>query len=182
MCYSIIGILAFEIFFQSNHILLTVGIPLFLIALARIVNLIVVLINKAANYRNRNKKFKKIVNRILITQKKDKLKIKIPTWVIIFILIGYIIFGAYLFTFEGWSYTNAVYFIFASISSIGFGDFVPGKRDRIWYIIGIVYIILGKLLKLKIYKSIKTFINRNDTIWNGDFISSREYKFRVIQL
>ena len=153
-----------------------------MIALSRIVNLIVESISKIVNYKNFNNKFEKLANRVLITQKKEKKQIKIPTWLMVSILLVYIIFGGYLFTFEGWNYTNAIYFIFASISSIGFGDFVPGKSDKIWYIIGIIYIIIGKLLLFSTREIDKYIpINRHDTIWNGYYNSRKKHKFRIRQ-
>ena len=51
-------------------------------------------------------------------------------------LLAYILLGglfsiwmaAVIFAFvENWAYTDAVYFIFITLSTIGFGDFVPGR-------------------------------------------------------
>lgn len=43
---------------------------------------------------------------------------------IVYILIGAGIFGAYE---KDWSLTDGTYFSFVTISTIGFGDLVPGK-------------------------------------------------------
>jgi hypothetical protein len=49
---------------------------------------------------------------------------KIPALLMIVISVAYILLGGYLFySNEGWSFVNAVYFSFVTISSIGFGRY-----------------------------------------------------------
>jgi hypothetical protein len=43
----------------------------------------------------------------------------------------YIFLGSLLFTFwEGWSYVTGSYFCFITLSTIGFGDIVPGENSE----------------------------------------------------
>lgn len=54
-------------------------------------------------------------------------EITVPLTVSLAIMISYIIFGAVLFAnWEGWNPLDGSYFCFISLSSIGFGDLVPG--------------------------------------------------------
>jgi hypothetical protein len=53
----------------------------------------------------------------------------VPIVATIGVLIAYIIAGAFIFAItEGWSILDGVYFCFVTFSTIGFGDFVPGKN------------------------------------------------------
>ena len=82
-------------------------------------------------------------------------KLEIKTAVIAFILLLIIvIFPAFGFEgFEDWSYFESVYFCFVTLSTIGFGDFVPGKiketgdqSDAIYVMLeflNLIYMVLG---------------------------------------
>ncbi|EAA13189.5 AGAP004718-PA [Anopheles gambiae str. PEST] len=53
--------------------------------------------------------------------------VTVPITICIMIMIGYIFFGARLFAdWENWDILDGSYFCFISLSSIGFGDIVPG--------------------------------------------------------
>lgn len=53
----------------------------------------------------------------------------VPIWLCVFLVVSYIFGGAFLFTtWEGWDYLDSAYFCFITLTTIGFGDFVPAKR------------------------------------------------------
>ncbi|KRY67364.1 TWiK family of potassium channels protein 7 [Trichinella pseudospiralis] len=66
----------------------------------------------------------------------------ISAFFVLSIFIFYNAAGALLFTsMERWSFMDSLYFCFISISTVGFGDFVP-KNDP-WYIVLYCYTALG---------------------------------------
>ncbi|KAJ0172866.1 hypothetical protein K1T71_011042 [Dendrolimus kikuchii] len=82
----------------------------------------------------------------------DAQTITVPISVCISILVGYIMFGSMIFCmWEKWDQLDGAYFCFISLSSIGFGDFVPGERvytPRIEtsFIVCSLYLMLGMAL------------------------------------
>lgn len=55
----------------------------------------------------------------------------LPVSVAFLVLVIYIVIGAIVFCFEeGWGFFESFYFVFISMSTIGFGDFVPRVRPR----------------------------------------------------
>ncbi|XP_077532235.1 potassium channel subfamily K member 18-like [Haemaphysalis longicornis] len=53
---------------------------------------------------------------------------RIPVYLVLVLVGGYICFGATLFSvWEQWSFLDGAYFSFITLSTIGFGDFVPGS-------------------------------------------------------
>lgn len=53
----------------------------------------------------------------------------VPIWLCVFLVVSYIFAGAFLFNvWEGWSFLDSAYFCFITLTTIGFGDFVPAKR------------------------------------------------------
>jgi len=57
----------------------------------------------------------------------------LPVSVAFMMLVVYIVIGAIMFCFEeGWGFFESFYFVFISMSTIGFGDFVP--KVRRWHI------------------------------------------------
>ncbi|XP_032590869.1 TWiK family of potassium channels protein 12 [Drosophila grimshawi] len=82
-------------------------------------------------------------------------EITVPLTVCIFVMVSYILSGAILFgRWEDWNYLDGSYFCFISLSSIGFGDLVPGDRvitadkDKVElsFILCAVYLLLGMAL------------------------------------
>ncbi|KAJ8713179.1 hypothetical protein PYW08_008483 [Mythimna loreyi] len=82
----------------------------------------------------------------------DAQTITVPISVCVTILVGYIMFGSMIFgMWEKWDQLDGAYFCFISLSSIGFGDFVPGERvytPRIEtsFIVCSMYLMLGMAL------------------------------------
>lgn len=69
----------------------------------------------------------------------------LPISLAIFILVLYIFLGAVVYSvWEGWDFFSAFYFVFISMSTIGFGDFVP--QDPICMMVSIVYLVFGLAL------------------------------------
>ena len=79
--------------------------------------------------------------------------ISIPLTISLGIIAIYLFIGAFLFKFwEGWELLSSAYFCFVTISTIGFGDLVPGSTDvgvdgDFWRTIGgALYMLLGMAL------------------------------------
>lgn len=52
----------------------------------------------------------------------------VPIWLCVFLVVSYILGGAFLFNrWENWKFLDAAYFCFITLTTIGFGDFVPAK-------------------------------------------------------
>ncbi|XP_027202122.2 TWiK family of potassium channels protein 18-like [Dermatophagoides pteronyssinus] len=69
----------------------------------------------------------------------------LPISLALFILILYLFFGAILFwTFENWTLFQSFYFVFISMSTIGFGDFVPTQFNVLLY--AFIYFLFGLAL------------------------------------
>ena len=51
-----------------------------------------------------------------------------PIPIVLIFLAAYVMVGALLFQWlEGWTLSDSAYFCFITLSTIGFGDFVPGE-------------------------------------------------------
>lgn len=60
-------------------------------------------------------------------------KIRVPISVCLLVIASYIMIGSILFTiWEGWDFMTGSYFCFVTLSTIGFGDIVPGTRVSEW--------------------------------------------------
>lgn len=69
----------------------------------------------------------------------------LPISVAITLLVTYILFGAAVYSiWEDWTFFEACYFVFISMSTIGFGDFVP--KHPIFMMASIVYLVFGLAL------------------------------------
>lgn len=54
--------------------------------------------------------------------------VRVPIPIVLTFVACYVMIGALLFEWlEEWSLSDAAYFCFITLSTIGFGDFVPGK-------------------------------------------------------
>lgn len=55
----------------------------------------------------------------------------VPIWLCVFLVVSYILGGAFLFMrWETWAFLDSAYFCFITLTTIGFGDFVPAKRVK----------------------------------------------------
>jgi hypothetical protein len=72
--------------------------------------------------------------------------------VTLLVIFGYILLGAVMFgMWENWDAMAAAYYCFITISTIGFGDFVPGAAakgvkattDTMKLIVDAIYIVVG---------------------------------------
>ncbi|CAL1673521.1 unnamed protein product [Lasius platythorax] len=69
----------------------------------------------------------------------------LPISVAIVILLAYIFIGATLYyMWEEWGFFESFYFVFISMSTIGFGDYVP--KHPIYMMCSIVYLVFGLAL------------------------------------
>ena len=84
----------------------------------------------------------------------------LPLWVSVIIWIVYILLGASMYsTWEtSWSYLDAVYFVFVSISTIGFGDIVP--TQNYFFLMTSVYILFGLALVAMVISVLAQFFTR----------------------
>lgn len=79
------------------------------------------------------------------SQNGDDTDNKLPVVVPILILIIYILLGGMMYTFwESWGYLDAFYFVFISISTIGFGDITPAHTK--YFMVTSVYVFIGLAL------------------------------------
>lgn len=80
------------------------------------------------------------------------------------VLTAYIFAGAGIFAFtEEWSMLDGAYFCFITFTTIGFGDFVPGKNTlatekRGMAALCALYLLVGMCINLKIHFMIKASI------------------------
>lgn len=76
---------------------------------------------------------------------KKEIENKLPIVVPIIILIIYIFLGAIMYTlWEDWGYLDAFYFVFISVSTIGFGDITPAHTK--FFIVSSIYVFIGLAL------------------------------------
>ncbi|CAG2164863.1 unnamed protein product [Oppiella nova] len=77
---------------------------------------------------------------------------RVPIWLVILLVISYIMAGAFMFSLweEGWGPLEGAYFCFTTLTTIGFGDLVPGsakysdnKEEQTKFIICCAYLIVG---------------------------------------
>ena len=77
---------------------------------------------------------------------------RVPVWLVILLVIGYIMGGAFMFSLweEGWGLLEGAYFCFTTLTTIGFGDLVPGSakysdnaEEQTKFIICCAYLIVG---------------------------------------
>ncbi|XP_076434765.1 uncharacterized protein LOC143274740 [Babylonia areolata] len=84
----------------------------------------------------------------------DTSNVHVPVWVTLLLMTGYILGGAIMFSMweENWNFLEGSYFCFITLSTIGFGDFVPGTSLDSWaaqekWIACCVYLLLGMAMQ-----------------------------------
>ncbi|XP_036181059.1 potassium channel subfamily K member 16-like [Myotis myotis] len=105
-----------------------------------------------------------------LTERQIKIRIFIlflVTGLLIFILLPPVVF---MFT-EGWTYNEGLYFAFISLSTIGFGDYIPGVGPQAtyslkyavfmlpWYAFGLAWIAILFNLLSKLLERTKIMLN-----------------------
>ena len=77
-------------------------------------------------------------------------KVSVPLTVTMGLVAGFIFMGSVLFgVWEGWDWLSSAYYCFITISTIGFGDLVPGgdgfqtTADNLKMIAAAAYIVFG---------------------------------------
>lgn len=61
-------------------------------------------------------------------QERQQIK-PVPIWLCVFLVVSYIFGGAFLFSaWEHWPFLDSAYFCFITLTTIGFGDFVPAYK------------------------------------------------------
>jgi len=80
----------------------------------------------------------------------------VPVSLVLVVLSGYICLGAAVFAaWEDWSLLDGAYFCFITLSTIGFGDLVPGKSfqraadpqgGQIQLVVCCAYLLMGLVL------------------------------------
>ncbi|KAJ8716901.1 hypothetical protein PYW07_003528 [Mythimna separata] len=62
---------------------------------------------------------------------KEEIK-PVPIWLCVCLVASYIVAGTFLFkSWESWAYLDAAYFCFITLTTIGFGDFVPAQGQSL---------------------------------------------------
>ncbi|XP_037568716.1 TWiK family of potassium channels protein 7 [Dermacentor silvarum] len=70
---------------------------------------------------------------------------RVPVSLVLLFLLAYMTLGALMFSlWEGWSFLEAFYFVFVSMSTIGFGDYVP--QQPAFMMAAFVYLLFGLAL------------------------------------
>ncbi|XP_014242307.1 TWiK family of potassium channels protein 7-like isoform X2 [Cimex lectularius] len=106
----------------------TIGIPLFLITLADFGALLTRSLKYIWNFPGRRSRKEMVDNN---EQEKQMESIntsadKVPIVVAMSVLLIYLVVGAIFFAVgEPWSYFDSMYFLFISVTTVGYGDFVP---------------------------------------------------------
>lgn len=108
----------------------------------------------------------------------------IPMTVCLALVISYICGGAWFFSLsEDWTFLNASYFCFITLSTIGFGDLVPGRTvisnpedDQVTLAICALYLLFGmallamslNLVKEKVLETVRIIGERIGILVNDD--------------
>lgn len=98
--------------------------------------------------------------------------IKVPTSLCILLIASYIFAGALLFSlWEDWDYLTGSYFCFITLSTIGFGDIVPGTDIKSWsqqekLVLCALYLVIGLSLIAMCFNLVQEDVKAK-CIWLG---------------
>lgn len=90
----------------------------------------------------------------------------VPIWLCCAIVVGYICGGAWLFySWEGWDYLDSAYFCFVTLTTIGFGDLVPGTAlsddQQVTLAVCAVYLLFGMALLAMSFNLVQEEVTRS---------------------
>ncbi|CAN7985894.1 unnamed protein product [Ixodes hexagonus] len=90
----------------------------------------------------------------------------VPIWLCCGIVVGYICGGAWLFySWEGWGYLDSAYFCFVTLTTIGFGDLVPGTAlsddQQVTLAVCAVYLLFGMALLAMSFNLVQEEVTRS---------------------
>lgn len=113
-------------------------------------------------------------------QEKGQQPIKpVPIWLCVFLVVSYIFGGAFLFSeWEKWPFLDSAYFCFITLTTIGFGDFVPAyKLDAhkgialcsLYLLFGIALLAMSfNLVQEEVINSVKSVAKRLGIVKESD--------------
>jgi len=103
-------------------------------------------------------------------------KVSVPLTVTMGLVAGFIFMGSVLFgVWEGWDWLSSAYYCFITISTIGFGDLVPGGEgfqttaDNLKMIAAAAYIVFGMAIMSMAFNLIQ--------VGSRPVLSCREVKY-----
>ncbi|KYQ46544.1 TWiK family of potassium channels protein 7 [Trachymyrmex zeteki] len=101
----------------------------------------------------------------------------VPIWLCVFLVVSYILGGAYLFNqWEGWPFLESAYFCFITLTTIGFGDYVPALDEHKGIALCSLYLLFGiallamsfNLVQEEVINNVKSVAKRLGIIKESD--------------
>ena len=66
---------------------------------------------------------------MLLTRVEESTELQAPVWLAVVLMIVWLSIDAFIFmALEGWSFSKSLYFLFITLTTIGFGDIVPENK------------------------------------------------------
>jgi len=104
----------------------------------------------------------------------DDEKVSVPLTVTMGLVAGYIFMGSLLFgVWENWDWLTSAYYCFVTISTIGFGDLVPGSEgfqttaDNLKMTAASAYIVFGLAIMSMAFNLIQVKVS---SLWDVNLI------------
>lgn len=73
-----------------------------------------------------------VLSRVIRRPPEDISKVRVPIYICLLLMLGYLALGTLVFRLsEDWDPLICLYFCFITLSTIGFGDYVPGTLDKL---------------------------------------------------